>query len=71
MDESFRLSRIRAPRGTLATMILLAVVFLAFGLLVAGVPGSEAAERVGFLDASGSSLANWLLGGDSYHQSPR
>lgn len=70
MDEPFRLSRIRTPRGTLATMILLAVVFLVFGLLVAGVPGSEAAEGRGVLEASGSSLANWPLG-DSFHESPR
>ncbi len=34
MNEAFRLSRIRAPRGTLAALALLAFVFIAFGLLV-------------------------------------
>ena len=33
MKDSFRLSRIRQPRATLATLLLLAAVFIAFGVL--------------------------------------
>ena len=32
MKDSFRLSRIRQPRATLATLLLLAAVFIAFGV---------------------------------------
>ncbi len=33
MNEAFRLSRIRAPRGTFAAIALLALVFIVFGLV--------------------------------------
>ena len=32
MKDSFRLSRIRQPRATLAAILLLAAVFIAFGV---------------------------------------
>ena len=32
MKDSFRLSRIRQPRATLATLLLLAAVFIALGV---------------------------------------
>lgn len=62
MDEMFRLSRIRAPRGTLATTILLAVVFIAFGLFVSATAAGEAVARPAYLEPSALNFANWLLG---------
>lgn len=62
MNESFRLSRIRAPRGNLAAVLLLAAVFIAFGLLMSGLAPahSEAAPR--YFDSQALTFANWMLG---------
>jgi hypothetical protein len=62
MNEAFRLSRIRAPRGTLAAMILLAVVFLSFGLALSAAEPAHAAATPASLPLSILTVANWLFG---------
>ena len=37
-NSSFRLSRISYPRATFRAMVLLALVFLCFGLVAAAIP---------------------------------
>lgn len=61
MHQALRISRIRAPRGTLATAVLLAAVFIAIGLLISGLAPEQTAavpptERVAL------TFSNWLLG---------
>lgn len=36
MNPTFRLSRIRAPRGTIGAIVLLIAFFISFGIAVAG-----------------------------------
>ena len=48
MRDSFRLSRIRQPRATLAAILLLAAVFIAFGVFAdQAVPSVGASTYVG------------------------
>ena len=48
MRDSFRLSRIRQPRATLAAMLLLAAVFIAFGVFAdQALPSEGAAVSTG------------------------
>lgn len=61
MNEAFRLSRIRAPRANLASALLLAAVFLAFGLLMAALAPEQVAAAPAF-DGPDFRLAHWLLG---------
>jgi hypothetical protein len=44
MNHAFRLSRLRAPRGTLAASLLLAAVFVLFGLVTSAVAHGAAPE---------------------------
>ena len=47
MRDSFRLSRISHPRATLTAIILLAAVFIAFGVFAdQALPDNGAADRV-------------------------
>lgn len=63
MNESFRLSRIRAPRGTLVAMALVALVFVLFGLAAnALAPDQAAANPAGQLNGLAVQLGHWLLG---------
>lgn len=61
MNESFRLSRIRAPRGNLAAVILLAAVFIAFGLLMSGLAPAHADAVPRHFDSQALTFANWML----------
>jgi hypothetical protein len=63
MNESFRLSRIRAPRSSLTAMVLLAAVFIAFGLLMSALAPEQAAAAPRYFDSSALTFANWMLGG--------
>ena len=48
MKDSFRLSRIRQPRATLATLLLLAAVFIAFGVFAdQALPSVGSSTQVG------------------------
>ena len=48
MKDSFRLSRIRQPRATLAAILLLAAVFIAFGVFAdQALPSVGASNHVG------------------------
>ena len=48
MRDSFRLSRIRQPRATLAAILLLAAVFIAFGVFAdQALPSVGASTYVG------------------------
>lgn len=63
MNEAFRLSRIKAPRGTFAAFVLLALVLAAFGLLIAGLaPEQMASLPPRYFDGAPTDLANWLMG---------
>jgi hypothetical protein len=61
MSHDFRLSRIKAPRGTLAAMVLLTTVFLIFGLALSAAEPAPAtvAERPASITIM--TLASWLL----------
>jgi hypothetical protein len=62
MNEVFRLSRIRSPRATLGAALLLAAVFIAFGLLAYGLaPESAAVVRPLPFDGNALNVANWVL----------
>lgn len=60
MSYTFRLSRVRAPRGTLATSLLFAVVFIGFGLIASGLGMADAPARPLYLDGSATTIAHWL-----------
>jgi hypothetical protein len=60
MNEAFRLSRIRAPRGTATAMILLAVFFLLFGLWISVMAPEQAAAAPRYLDRA-PVVVNWLV----------
>lgn len=61
MDESFRLSRLKAPRGTALAIVLLALVFLLFGFTVNAVASDRlAAQPPTPLDGTLAQLAEWL-----------
>jgi len=62
MHESFRLSRIRAPRGSLAAAVLLTAVFIAFGLVLSGLAPAHTDATPRYLDSQVLTLANWMLG---------
>jgi len=62
MNPVFRLSRIRAPRGTVAAVMLLVAFFIAFGLAVSAVASPEhtaAAPR--YFDDAALTFVNWLF----------
>jgi hypothetical protein len=62
MNQAFRLSRIKAPRGTIAAIVLLAVVFIAFGLVISSASPEHAAMTPRYFDNTALTFANWLLG---------
>lgn len=63
MDESFRLSRLKAPRGTATAVALLALVFLLFGFTVSAVAADRlAARQPQALDGTVQHMTDWLLG---------
>lgn len=63
MNEAFRLSRIKAPRGTLTALILLALVFIVFGVVVSTAAPEHAAVAPHYFDDHPAlTLANWMLG---------
>lgn len=62
MNESFRLSRIRAPRGNLTAIILLAAVFIAFGLVLSGLAPAHTVAAPRYFDSQVLTFANWMLG---------
>ena len=58
MRDSFRLSRIRQPRATLAAILLLAAVFIAFGVFAdQALPSVGASTYVG---ADAEFVPAWL-----------
>lgn len=61
MNETFRLSRIKAPRSTWVTIILLAAVFVVFGLAMAVASPAHSEEMPRYFDGTGLTIANWLL----------
>lgn len=62
MNEAFRLSRIRTPRATMAAMLLLAVVFIAFGLLIYAIAPESTAATPRYFDSTTLAYAERLLG---------
>lgn len=62
MNHAFRLSRLKAPRGTITAIILLAVFFLVFGLVVSGASPEHNAAGARYFDNSASTFVNWMLG---------
>jgi hypothetical protein len=58
----FRLSRIKAPRGTITAIVLLAVVFIVFGLVVSAASPAHAAAAPRYFDGTALTFVNWLLG---------
>lgn len=62
MNEAFRLSRIRAPRGTLTAAVLLAAVFVFIGILMSSLAPEHTAAAPRYFDGSALTFANWLLG---------
>jgi hypothetical protein len=62
MSHLFRLSRIRAPRGTLTAMVLLTAVFLVFGLALSAAEPTAVAAAPRPFTITLMTLASWLLG---------
>ena len=62
MNEAFRLSRIRAPRGTITAIVLVAVVFVIFGLVVSSASPEHASAAPRYFDGNTAvGFANWML----------
>ena len=62
MNQAFRLSRIRAPRGTAAAIILLVAFFIAFGFAVtAAASPDHAGAAPRYFDEMALTFVNWLL----------
>ncbi|MEQ8859809.1 MAG: hypothetical protein RIC56_14290 [Pseudomonadales bacterium] len=61
MHQALRVSRIRAPRGTLTTAILLAVVFIAFGLAISALTPDHATAAPVPMERTALTFSNWLL----------
>jgi hypothetical protein len=62
MNQPFRLSRLRAPRGNLVTSLLVAVVFIAFGLVVSTLGVADSAPAARYVDGSVLTFTDWLFG---------
>ena len=59
--DEMRMSRLSHPRGTLFAMVLLAAVFLIFGLFVgAAEPAPMPAPNT--IDGAAQLIGNWVLG---------
>ncbi|MEQ8991992.1 MAG: hypothetical protein RLO46_09195, partial [Pseudomonadales bacterium] len=61
MSQAFRLSRLKAPRGTVTAMVLLAVVLLGFGAALSFAEPAQPAHTVSAPSLSVLNLAHWLL----------
>lgn len=61
MNEAFRLSRLRAPRSTVTTVMLLAAFFIAFGLVMSAAADAPAASPR-YFDSTTLTFVNWLFG---------
>jgi len=61
MNQAFRLSRIRAPRGTVAAIILLVAFFIAFGFAMTAVASPDHAAAPRYFDDTALTFVNWLL----------
>lgn len=63
MNHTFRLNRIRTPRGTIAAIALLVVFFIVFGVLLAGVAIVEhAAMGPRHVGSAATALVHWMFG---------
>ena len=63
MLNEFRLSRLKAPRGTFATMVLIAVVFLLFGAFASLAQPDSSGFETRPAASKGLLITNWLIGG--------
>ncbi|MEQ8992058.1 MAG: hypothetical protein RLO46_09535, partial [Pseudomonadales bacterium] len=61
MSQAFRLSRLKAPRGTVTAMVLLAVVLLGFGAAMSVAEPALPAHTGSAPSLSVLNLAHWLL----------
>lgn len=61
MSQAFRLSRLKAPRGTVTAMLLLAVVLLGFGAVMSAAEPDRPAHTVSAPSLTVFTLANWLI----------
>lgn len=61
MHQALRVSRIRAPRGTLAAAMLVAVVFIVFGLALSALAPDHSAAAPLHLEQKALTFSNWLL----------
>jgi hypothetical protein len=59
--QALRLSRLRTPRGTLGASLLVATVFVAFGLLISALGIAEDGSGPRHLESSVPPIARWLL----------
>jgi hypothetical protein len=59
--HALRLSRLRAPRGTLGASLLVAIVFVVFGLLVSALGIADDGSASRHLEGSVPPIARWLL----------
>jgi hypothetical protein len=62
MKHTFRLSRVRAPRGTLGASMLLALVFIVFGLVASAFGLADTAHAPQYVNGSTQPLSQWLFG---------
>jgi hypothetical protein len=62
MKPTFRLSRVRAPRATPGALVLVAVVFLTFGLIASALGIADPGDAPRYVDGSPPTLAHWLVG---------
>ncbi|MEZ5559574.1 MAG: hypothetical protein R3E86_13650 [Pseudomonadales bacterium] len=63
MNNSLRLSRLKAPRANTWTLLLLVAVFIAFGVAASALQSHPAAAAPDYLDQSALLIGNWLWGG--------
>lgn len=61
MHQALRISRIRAPRGTPAAAVLLALVFIAIGLAISALMPDQTASAPLHLENTALTFSNWLL----------
>jgi hypothetical protein len=63
MLHEFRLSRLKAPRGNLGTMALIAAVFLLFGAFATLAQPDSSGFETRPAAAKGLLITSWLIGG--------
>lgn len=62
MKTTFRLSRVRTPRATFGASVLVAAVFLAFGLIASAFGIADSAIAPHHLSGSTLTFTHWLYG---------